>query len=98
MKTHTTTGLRCLAGSAGTVFLSGTAVLIFGDVFRGAALTEKHFIAAVIIAGTMLVGHLSYEAWRNGKYPSSVSFGFLFPSALPWLCCRRRGARAKPWH
>jgi hypothetical protein len=77
MQTNTTAGLRCLAGVAGVVFLSGTAMLIFGDV-KGALLTDKHYIAAVIIAGTMLGGHLAHEAWRNGKYPSSFSFGFLF--------------------
>ena len=78
MRTNTTTGLRCLAGVAGIVFLSGTAMLIFSDVIKGAPLTEKHYIAAVIIAGTMLVGHLAHEAWRNSKYLSSISFGFLF--------------------
>ena len=78
MTTNTTAGLRCLAAVAGVVFLSGTAVLIFGDVLKGAPLTEKHYIAAVIIAGTMMVGHLSYEAWLTGKYPSSINFGFLF--------------------
>ena len=78
MTTNTTAGLRCLAAVAGVVFLSGTAVLIFGDVLKGAPLTEKHYIAAVIIAGTMLVGHLAHEAWRNSKYGSSFAFGFLF--------------------
>ena len=78
MKANTTTGLRCLAGVAGVIFLSGTAVLVFGDVIKGAPLTEKHYIAAVIISGTMLVGHLAHEAWRNSKYLSSFAFGFLF--------------------
>lgn len=62
MKTYTTNGLRCLAGVAGLGFLSSTALLIFGDVIKGAPITEKHFIAAVIIAGTMLVGQLAHEA------------------------------------
>lgn len=78
MQTNTTTGLRCLAAVAGVVFLSGTAVLIFGDVLKGAPITEKHYIAAVIIAGTMMVGHLSYEAWLPGKRLASIIFGFLF--------------------
>ncbi len=78
MTTTTTTGLRCIAGVAGLVFLSGTAVLIFSDVLNGAAITEKHYIAAVIIAGTMLVGQLSHEAWRNKKRPCSITFALLF--------------------
>lgn len=78
MTSNTTIGLRSLAGVAGLVFLSGTAVLIFGDVIKGASLTEEHYIAAVIIAGTMMVGHLSYEAWLTGKRPSAINFGFLF--------------------
>ena len=78
MKTNTMTGLRCLAGLAGLVFLSGTAVLIFGDVIKGAPLNEKHYIVAVIIVGMLLVGHLAHEAWRNSKYLSSFAFGFLF--------------------
>lgn len=69
---------KLLAIATGCVFLSGTAVLIFSDVLHGATLTEKHYISAVIIAGTMLVGHLSWDAWRGKKRPSSVAFGFLF--------------------
>lgn len=75
---------------AGVVFLSGTAVLIFGDVIKGAPLTEKHYIAAVIIAGTMLVGHLAHEAWRNGKYPFSFGFLFAVGTALVVLCSAGR--------
>ena len=78
MTTNSTTGLRCLAGLGGLVFLGGTVIQVYGDVIKGAPVNEKHLLSAVIIIGAILVGHIAVEAWRIGRYGSMFGFGLIF--------------------
>lgn len=75
---HNTFGLRVLAFVGGLVFLGGTIIQVYSDVIKGAAITEKHLLSAVIIGGAILVGHLATEGWRAGRYLAAVGFGGIF--------------------
>lgn len=99
MNTHSTFGLRCLAFLGGLVFLGGTVIQVYGDVIKGAAITEKHLLSAVIIAGAILVGHLATEGWRAGRYVASFGFAgiFLACTALVVLMSVGRQGETMAW-
>lgn len=96
---HNTYGLRVLAFVGGLVFLGGTVIQVYGDVIKGAAITEKHLLSAVIIAGAILVGHLAIEGWRAGRYSAACGFAgiFLACTALVVLMSVGRQGETMAW-
>ncbi|MBA3727416.1 MAG: hypothetical protein H0W86_13540 [Armatimonadetes bacterium] len=99
MNGNSTTGLRCLAFVGGLVFLGGTIIQVFGDVIKGAAITEKHLLSAVVIIGAILVGHIAVEAFRVGKYGSMLGFSLIFAActALVVLMSVGRQGETMAW-
>jgi hypothetical protein len=77
--TSTTEG-RFLAISAGIVFVLGTLGILFEDVLtKGAPVALKHGLTIVILAGTIMTGHLANRAWRRVRtWPSAIGFTMVF--------------------
>jgi hypothetical protein len=72
-------GVRVLATIAGLVFLTGTLIILFEDVYKGAQFVlHKHGITLVILTGTMLVGHLMNASRIHRQWLSAVGFFVLF--------------------
>ena len=78
MEGNSTAG-RSLAIAAGVVLLSGTLGVLFEDVLmHGAAFALKHYLTLVIVAGTMMAGHLADQARRAGHVISCCGFALIF--------------------
>lgn len=77
MTTYSTAG-RSLAIAAGVVLLSGTLAILFEDVVRGAPLQLKHHLTLVIVAGTLMAGHLADQARRTRHFVSCLGFALIF--------------------
>lgn len=82
MKTRHSTSMeeRFLAIFAGIVFVLGTLGILFEDVLtKGAPLALKHGLTIVILAGTIMTGHLANRAWRRVRtWPSAIGFTMVF--------------------
>ena len=78
MKTNSTEG-QALAITAGGLFAVGTLGILLEDVIlHSAAFNSKHALTVVVVAGTIMVGHLAAGA-RSGKHWGAVAgFGALF--------------------
>lgn len=78
MRQHSIEG-RALAITAGAMFALGTLGILLEDVaLHGAPFTLKHGLTVVVVAGTIMVGHLAAGA-RTAKHWGAVAgFGLLF--------------------
>ena len=74
-----TTGGRALAIAAGAVFLIGTLGILFEDVLtKNAAIQLKHGLTLVILAGTIMTGHLANGARVHKQFFSACGFTLVF--------------------
>lgn len=70
---------RALAIVAGGLFAAGTLGILLEDVLLHAApVTLKHAITVIVVAGTIMVGHLAATARTFRHWSASVGFGVLF--------------------
>jgi len=77
--TTPTTSHRGLAIAAGAVFLAGSLGILFEDVLiKGAAPTLKHGLTLVILAGTIMAGHLADGALCRRRALAVLGFGAVF--------------------
>lgn len=78
MSTHNTES-RILAIAAGTIFTAGALGVLLEDVvMRGAPIVLKHGLTVIIVAGTMMVGHLCADAWRARRWLAWLGFCAVF--------------------
>lgn len=80
MKTNPiTTEGRVLAIAAGLVFILGTLGILFEDILtKGAPLALKHGLTLVILAGTIMTGHLANAARHHRQFLSAAGFSLVF--------------------
>jgi hypothetical protein len=79
MQHTTSTAGRGLAIAAGVVLASGTLAILFEDVLIHAApFALKHYIVLVVVAGTMMAGHLADQARRARHVVSCLGFALIF--------------------
>ena len=79
MQNFSTIGSRLLAIVAGVVLLSGTLIILFEDVImKGASLGLKHWITLVVLAGTILTGHLVEIARASRRWLSAIGLLAVF--------------------
>lgn len=77
--TTTNTAGRGLAIAAGVVFATGALAVLFQDVIvDGAPIALKHYLTLVIVAGTMMAGHLADHARRHKHWAASLGFSLIF--------------------
>jgi len=70
---------RALAIVAGGLFAAGTLGILLEDVLlHDAPVTLKHAITVIVVAGTIMVGHLAATARSSRHWSASVGFGVLF--------------------
>lgn len=75
----TNTAVHGLAVAAGMVFATGTLGILFSDVLsQSATFTLKHYLTLVIVAGTMMAGHLADQARRHRQWVSLFGFSLVF--------------------
>jgi len=94
MHTHNTVG-RNLAIAAGVVLLSGTLAILFEDVVHGAPFTLKHYLTLVIVAGTMMAGHLADVARRHNHWLSAIGFAAIFLAGTGLVVFSSAGRQAE---
>jgi hypothetical protein len=70
---------RALAITAGGLFAVGTLGILLEDVImHSAPFTLKHALTVVVVAGTIMVGHLAAGARSAGHWGAVAGFGVLF--------------------
>lgn len=75
---HTIEG-RALAITAGGLFAAGTLGILLEDVIlHDAPFTFKHALTVVVVAGTIMVGHLAAGARAAKHHAAVLGFGVLF--------------------
>ena len=92
MSTSTTAG-RGLAIAAGVLLATGTAAILFEDVLIHSAL--KHYLTIVIVAGTMMAGHLADQARRHRHWGAALGFALLFVAGTGLVVYNSVGRQAE---
>lgn len=95
MTTHSIPS-RAFATLAGCIFLTGTLGVLFEDVIlHGAAFSLKHYLALVIVGGTLAAGILSDIARRQGNWWPIITFTVLFLAGTSLVIYSSAGRQAE---
>ena len=92
MLTYTT---RVSAAMFASLALAATALILFWDVWQGAALTLKHSSSAAVLAIALGAGHLAIPSFRGGRYLASAGLALAFLAATAIIIVGAAGRNAE---